>query len=141
MDITRAIGYPFKDGNAIVKILIGTVINLIPIVNFISYGYSARVVKEVMAGREEAMPEWDDWGGDFMRGLMLFLGYLLYFLPSFILSCCSNVFSAAAGEDGAAIATLNSDRDLLLHFYHHLGLYGGGDALPAFGQHSIHHHR
>ncbi|MFP4320883.1 MAG: DUF4013 domain-containing protein [Anaerolineales bacterium] len=84
MDFARSIEYPLHDKNFVVKWIIGTILSLIPIVNFITYGYMLRVARASKAGESAEMPEWDNIGSDFIRGLIAFLGYLLYLLPVII---------------------------------------------------------
>lgn len=102
MDIGRAAGYPFKDPNWIVKILIGTVVSLIPIVNFIGFGYVIRTIRQVSAGNESTLPEWDDWGNDFIRGLYMVIAYFIYTLPIMIVYCCTAILATIIGGDDGA---------------------------------------
>lgn len=101
MDVSRAIGYPFKGENVIVKLIIGTVISIIPIVNFISAGYMLRVLRDSMANEDAEMPEWDDFGGDFVRGLMVFIASLVYSIPIIILSLTIVPIALIDGDEGA----------------------------------------
>jgi len=106
MDLGRAFGYPMQDKNWIVKILIGTVVTIIPFVNFIGIGYQLRVMRDIMSGKEDAMPEWDNWGDDFIKGLIVIGGAVLYFLPMILLSFCTNIISAVLDDE--TISTLIS---------------------------------
>lgn len=109
MDIGRAIGYPFKDSNWIIKTLIGTVIAIIPIVNFIGTGYLVRAIQAMQSGNEEQLPEWDDFGGDFVRGLTVLVGWLIYYIPIFIVSCILGIVGGiVGGEDGNILSALIS---------------------------------
>ena len=109
MDIGKAIGYPLKDKNWIVKVIIGTIIFIIPIVDFISFGYLVRVIRQVLSDDEEKMPEWDDFGGDFVRGLMVIIGIIIYSIPIIIVSCClSLIGGVVGGDDGNALSALVS---------------------------------
>ncbi len=106
MDIGKAFAYVFEDKNWLVKILIGGLLLLIPIVNFIPIGYALTALRNVAEGKESPLPEWDDWGGYFTRGLMVFLAGLLYALPIFVLVGIASAFSAIAGarEEGALVS-------------------------------------
>lgn len=99
MDFGKTINYPFRDEKWVTKILIGTFVSLIPIVNFITYGYMLRIVKQVIQGDDESMPEWDDWGGDFIKGLLAWLASMLYFLPMILMICCFAILSALTTND------------------------------------------
>ncbi|MCS7285548.1 MAG: DUF4013 domain-containing protein [Anaerolineae bacterium] len=103
MDIGKAFSYVFEDKNWLVKLLIGGVLLLIPIVNFISIGYALRTLRNVAEGEEKPLPEWDNWGDYFTKGLMVFLATLLYLLPFYILLGIGGALVGIAGarEEGA----------------------------------------
>ncbi len=98
MDIGRSFSYAFEDKNWITKVLIGGLLSIVPIVSFIPMGYALRTFRQILEGTETPLPEWDDWGGDFMRGLYITLAGLIYSIPSMIL-----------GGIGGALASTNSD--------------------------------
>lgn len=73
---------PFSDFR---KLLIGIVVNIIPIVNLISYGYileSSDIKKGVQT---ENMEEWDDLGKYFTKGLLGFIIDIIYAIPALII--------------------------------------------------------
>ncbi len=98
MDIGRAFTFVFDDEDWIKKILIGGIITLIPIVNFIAIGYGLRVLRNVSRGDAKPLPEWDDWGGDFVRGALIFVAGLVYALPIIVLSIVSAIVTAIAAD-------------------------------------------
>lgn len=79
MDITEEVKFPTKDSEWITKVLIGGIIGIIPIVNFISYGYSVKVMKGAIGGNP-GLPKWEDWGDLFIKGLMAFIIVLIYMI-------------------------------------------------------------
>ena len=79
MDIMEEVKFPTKDSEWIVKVLIGGIILIIPIVNFISYGYSVKVMKRAIGGNP-GLPKWEDWGDLFIKGLMAFIIELIYLI-------------------------------------------------------------
>ncbi len=79
MDIMEEVKFPAKDSEWIVKVLIGGILGIMPIVNFISYGYSVKVMKGAIGGNP-GMPKWDDWGDLFVKGLMVFIIELIYMI-------------------------------------------------------------
>ena len=81
MDIGRSFTYMFEDQDWLKKILIGGVVSLIPIVNFAATGYFIEALRNTAEGRELPLPEWDDLGGKFMKGLMAGIAGFLYVLP------------------------------------------------------------
>ena len=107
MDIGRSFTYMFEDQDWLKKILIGGVVNLIPIVNFASTGYFIEALRNTAEGRELPLPEWDDFGGKFMKGLMAGIAGFIYALPimlfmGIVFGLTAAVAAAVADEDTAA---------------------------------------
>jgi hypothetical protein len=107
MDIGRSFTYMFEDQDWLKKILIGGVVNLIPIVNFASTGYFIEAIRNTAEGRELPLPEWDDFGGKFMKGLMAAIAGFIYALPimlfmGIVFGLTAAVAAAVADEDTAA---------------------------------------
>jgi hypothetical protein len=98
MDIGRAFTFVFDDEDWIKKILIGGIVTIIPIVNFIAIGYGLRVLRNVARGDAKPLPEWDDWGGDFVKGAMVFVAGIIYALPIIVLSIISAIITAIASD-------------------------------------------
>lgn len=99
MDLGRAFNYPFKDSNWIVKLLIGAVLMIVTL-GIIPLGFQIRIIRNVMRGDDSKMPEWDDFGGDLMRGIMVVLGYLIYYFPIILVYCCVAIVSAGSEDLG-----------------------------------------
>lgn len=100
MDIGKAFTYVFDDEDWVKKVLIGGVLNLIPIVGlFFTSGYMLETLKNVMEGRSLPLPEWDDWGGKFTKGLMAFIIGLVYSIPMSIIMCCFVGVMVVAGQN------------------------------------------
>ena len=87
MDIGKSFSYPFEDKQWLTKLGLGAVISLVPILNFAMTGYMIQIVRNLMDGELEPLPNWDDLGKKFMDGLMLVLAGLVYALPVIVLSC------------------------------------------------------
>ena len=98
MDIGRSFTYMFDDQDWLKKIAIGGVLNIIPVVSFIPMGYGLRTLNNVAAGTETPLPEWDDWGGDFTKGLMVTLAALIASIPIWAVQVLSIIVAAVAGE-------------------------------------------
>lgn len=79
MDVERAVKFPFDDPDWVKKILIGGVLSIIPVVNFIVHGYAIRTLRGVIGG-EALLPEWDTWAEDFITGLKVFIISFVYML-------------------------------------------------------------
>ena len=109
MDIGKAFTFIFEDPDWLKKVAIGTgltlvgiifsivLIGLIPLI--IVTGYTVVLIKNVMDGVEQPLPEWDDWGDLFMRGLKLFVILLIWAIPLIIVSVGFSVPAAFLSEN------------------------------------------
>jgi len=76
-----------EDENWIMKIVIGGILLIIPIVNFMVIGYMLEALKRSADGMDIPLPEWDDFGGKFMKGLVVFVIGLVYTIPIWVVAC------------------------------------------------------
>lgn len=91
IDIGRAFQFSFEDKDWVAKFAITIVLAIIPIVGwFILSGYMLRVSRNIILGTE-TLPEYDDWGGDFTRGLVALIGGIFYYLPIIVVSFCTSI--------------------------------------------------
>jgi len=103
MDIGKSFTYVFDDKDWVKKVAIGGVVNIVPILSFVNTGYMLRTLKRVSEGNAQPLPEWDDWGGDFVRGLVgSFLAPLIYSLPAILLSILYAIVVAIADASGSS---------------------------------------
>lgn len=102
MDLKRGLTFPTLDPQWIVKVLIGTLISFVPILNFVAVGYSLDVTRNVNNGQETPMPEWNDFGGQFIRGLLAVIIQFIWSLPLLVLACplIIPIISAANSDSG-----------------------------------------
>ena len=98
MDIGKSFSYVFDDEDWVKKVAIGGVISIIPIVNFMAVGYSLRTLKNVAEGKERPLPEWDEWGDDWVKGLMVTLAGFIYAIPLIALSIIGGVVNSLGYE-------------------------------------------
>ena len=81
IDFGRCFAFLTEDPSWLTKILVGGLFTLLTTVlvgvPFI-LGYWARTLKNVAAGKQHPLPEWDDLGGIFSDGLRLVGVYLVY---------------------------------------------------------------
>lgn len=80
-NITNSLKYPLNDWT---KILILTVISIIPIVNFMSAGYMLRIIKSTLAGVDE-VPGFDDLGELFIDGIKILIVSIVYMIVPLII--------------------------------------------------------
>lgn len=79
MDIMEELKFPTKDSEWIQKVLIGGILGIIPIINFLEYGYILKVMKGAIGGNP-GMPKWEEWGDLFINGLIAFIISLIYMI-------------------------------------------------------------
>ena len=88
----EAIKFAFKDRNWILKILIGGILGLIPVVNVIFIiGYSLVLLRDSVDNKPAVLPEWSGWmdfGKNGSRGLLVLL---FYGIPAIILGALATV--------------------------------------------------
>jgi hypothetical protein len=107
MDIGKAFSYVFEDERWVSKVLLGGLILLVPILNFAVFGYLIKIAQNVAQRNPRPLPEWGGQLGDhFMRGLHVFVIYLVYLLPVFILEglfiCVTGGLASQADRDPSA---------------------------------------
>ena len=102
MDFGRSFTFIFNDPRWLNKTLIG---GLFYIAGFflIGYvfilGYLARLVRNVIDGVENPLPEWDDLGGYFADGLKLIVVGFVYMLPIILLTALLIIPAVLLGTD------------------------------------------
>ncbi len=84
MDIEKSFTFPFEDKDWLLKLGVGGLITIIPILNFAWSGYLVGIIRNVMSDATEPLPAWDDLGKKFTDGLILFAAGLVYALPILI---------------------------------------------------------
>jgi hypothetical protein len=85
MDVGKSIGYVFEDKKWTNKLLIGMLVSIVPIVNFALFGWIIDIMKNVSQRQAEPMPEWNNFGDKFVKGLILFVVGLIYSLPAMLI--------------------------------------------------------
>ncbi|MBN2094685.1 MAG: DUF4013 domain-containing protein [Candidatus Aenigmarchaeota archaeon] len=105
VDFTKAIKRPFSDFN---KLLIGIVLNIVPIINFIAIGYQLNCAKSAM-GRKFDLPEWKDWGNLFIKGLLsLAIAFIYMLIPLGIMAVAGGAMLVSIFTSIATGASVNS---------------------------------
>ena len=89
INLSRAIGYPFQGQAAISKTIVGALLVMfLPLFflsGFVLLGYQVRIIRDVLDERDDELPEWDRLPEDFLRGIVVLAGCLVYYIPSLIL--------------------------------------------------------
>jgi hypothetical protein len=112
MEIIEEIKFPSTNKDWGQKVLIGGILNMIPIINFLSSGYNLKVMKEAIEGKSE-MPQWGEWGNFFVRGLIAFVIGLIYLLIPIIVLLISLggivfgiISGAVSGDRSTAVGAI-----------------------------------
>lgn len=100
MDVGKAFTYVFDDEDWLRKVLIGGVLSIIPIANFIASGYTVQAFRNMARGLERPLPEWSNLGEKFGQGLVVFIIGFIYNLPVFLLTACLSATAAVIGSRG-----------------------------------------
>ncbi|MGB8644638.1 MAG: DUF4013 domain-containing protein [Anaerolineae bacterium] len=101
MDIGKSFSYVFEDPKWITKVAIGGGIFFggvilsfllgLPLLAamMVIMGYSLTVLKNVYEGSPAPLPEWNDFGALFMKGLYAVIGMIVIFIPTILIACCN----------------------------------------------------
>lgn len=90
----QAIKRPFS---SVRRLLWGTVLLTIPIVNFLFFGYLYECTRSAYKGRED-IPEWGNYGHLFLNGLKMFIISVLYTIPVYFLLALASTFYLAIDD-------------------------------------------
>ena len=69
-----------RQPNLVRKLLIGSALSFIPIVNLFAFGYLYRFALQLRRTSQLSLPEWTDWAGLFADGLKFAVVWLAYWL-------------------------------------------------------------
>ena len=110
MDFGKAFTFMFEDPDWLKKLGVGIAVGLVGIllspalIGFVPLimllGYTVDVVRNVMAGREYPLPEWEDWGGFLSRGFKLCAAIFLWSLPAILLTVPLAIGGAMTDQQG-----------------------------------------
>jgi hypothetical protein len=90
MDYGKAFSYFTEDKDWINKFIIGSLLGIIPIVNFLATGYMLKIIDA--EPDEKILPSWEDWGTLFKNGFFLSLTFLIYGIPIIIAGAVAIAF-------------------------------------------------
>ncbi|MFC1961236.1 DUF4013 domain-containing protein, partial [Chloroflexota bacterium] len=101
MQLGRAFSYIFEDEKWLTKTLINAILNVIPIINIASMGWTVQLINNVIRDDvEHPMPDWDDFGKKFEVGLGLFIAAIVYNLVVMAMVCCMALVPGLLGNMG-----------------------------------------
>ncbi|MEN6472801.1 MAG: DUF4013 domain-containing protein [Syntrophaceae bacterium] len=97
VDVVKAFQAPMTDQTWVNKVVIGGLVNIVPIVNFIAIGYGLTYFAGLWNGKDVELPEWRDWGGLFVIGLKAFVIMLVYMIGVIIFGALSMFMGGMLG--------------------------------------------
>lgn len=106
MDVGRAFSYVTHDPDWLKKLLIVVVVSLVPFLSFAVIGYELEIARRTYAGNDVPLPEWDDLGDYFVRGLLATIGAFIWVAPPLLLASVVVVAAALASGDSAGAVAL-----------------------------------
>lgn len=114
MDFGKAFTFMFEDPDWLKKLGIGTAVGLVGILLSVGLiglvplimllGYTVDVTRNVLAGRERPLPEWEDWGGFLSLGFKVFAAIFIWSLPAILLSIPMAVGGAVTDQGSGSEA-------------------------------------
>lgn len=85
MDVERAIVYVFDDPDWLKKVALGGLLLLVPVLGWLVVaGYGMRLIRRSYVGDDRTLPQWDDFGGDAVRGLKAVLVLFVWSIPLWV---------------------------------------------------------
>jgi hypothetical protein len=111
LDLNHLLTFPFKDSQTRKNFAIGALLlfasTIVPILPYLPVlGYVMKIMRQVLAGQQPSMPEWDNWETLFKDGLKLFgvrfiyvLPLLLVMLPVFLLFLIAPILGASTENE------------------------------------------
>ncbi len=110
MDVNKAVRFVFEDKQWISKLLIAVLMSLLVffiVPGLILQGYVVKLVRQVMNGNRDELPEWTDWGKLLRDGFFVTVGELVWMLPLILLVIIVTLATTGVGslsDDAAAVA-------------------------------------
>lgn len=83
-NLKEMLEFPLKDKEWLMKIILGAVITIVPVLNLLSMGYLLKCIHQGARGIQE-LPEWDEWVDLFKDGVLVFVILILYLLVPLVL--------------------------------------------------------
>lgn len=89
MDFGKAFSFMFDDEDWVKKLALASVLSLTVIGVIPVLGWGLEVIRRVVEGDPEPLPDWSNFGQYIVKGLLAGVTVFVYFLPVIILSSCN----------------------------------------------------
>jgi hypothetical protein len=90
MDVGKSFTYMFEDKDWLVKLVVGAVFGLLSTfligIPFV-IGYMLEVIRRVVRGDPQLLPNWDNLGEKFVQGLVLIVIMAIWLIPTWVVLC------------------------------------------------------
>jgi MFS family permease len=96
-DVVEAFQTPMKDQTWVNKVVIGGLVNIVPIINFFAIGYMLTYLDGLLKRGHTELPEWSEWGELFFIGLKAFVIMVVYMIGVIILGVLSTLVGGMLG--------------------------------------------
>lgn len=112
MDFGKAFSYPFEDREWGSKILVASLIQLIPLIgSLIVTGWGFEITRRVIRKEPTPLADWNQLGDYLVRGLQICVIGLVYALPIILFSTCTSLlfitpYSSGSSDTLSAVATI-----------------------------------
>ena len=111
MDVNKAVRFVMDDKQWISKLLIGAVMSVLGLLilpALILQGYLVKIIRHVMNGNWDSLPEWDNWGDLLKDGFFVTVAQVVYTLPFILLiiiggAATGGIANLMGSDDLAAI--------------------------------------
>lgn len=128
MQFGKAFSFVFEDEDWVMKTIIAALVSLIPIIGQITVlGWGLEVTRRVIREDPNPLPDWSDFGGHIVKGIMAWVIGFVYALPIILVWICPVIIFAAAGDDETIISVVSACFGCLTFLYGILLLF----VLPA----------
>lgn len=98
-DLNDNVTYVFKDPEWRKKGVIGALLGIIPVLNFVTAGYSLAVINNIRSDHRPMLPDWgENFGKYFIDGLAMVVIYFIYVVPYMIIVAILNAIGSAGGS-------------------------------------------
>lgn len=107
MEFGKAFTYVFDDDDWVMKTIIAALVSLIPIIGQITVmGWGLEVTRRVIRDDPNPLPDWSDFGGHIVKGLIVWVIYFVYALPIILVWICPSIIFAVVSEDETFISVV-----------------------------------
>ena len=111
MQVNKGFSYVTQDPEWFKKVLIGSIVTAIPVVEAISDGYQIQTIKNIRAHHPHPLPEWNDVSSFFKQGIGLRLIIYAIYIPTFLTTALAIVLTFA-GLLGSFVEDANTRFEL-----------------------------